>query len=161
MSRYGSGAKPLRAMTLALFLLALLVGCDDHPDALPARGDWRIVNYWAIWCAPCRAEVPELNELDRLTNITVLGVNFDGKQGAALRSDADELGIRFVVLETDPGTRLGIARPNRLPTTLLINPRGQLIRALLGPQTRASLLDALRQAGADLTEPLVTSENDV
>ena len=27
------------------------------------QGRWLIVNYWAEWCAPCRTEIPELNEL--------------------------------------------------------------------------------------------------
>ena len=160
MSRDGNVAVPHRALTLAVFLLVLLAACGDQTDTLPARGNWRIVNYWAIWCAPCRAEIPELNELDHLPDIAVLGVNFDGKRGAALRSDAEELGIRFALLETDPGTRLGIERPSKLPTTLLISPQGQLSRALLGPQTRASLLDALKQAGAELSESGVSRQTE-
>ena len=38
-------------------------------------GEWVVVNYWATWCAPCRAEMPELSELhEQREDITVLGL---------------------------------------------------------------------------------------
>ena len=63
-------------------LLALSVmSCEDQPVALPEQGHWRIVNYWAVWCGPCREEIPELNRLHEETDLVVFAVNYDGKQG--------------------------------------------------------------------------------
>ena len=54
----------------ALLLCLALAGCAetardtlDPPilDAPIADGRWLVINYWAIWCAPCRDEIPELN----------------------------------------------------------------------------------------------------
>jgi thiol-disulfide isomerase/thioredoxin len=119
--------------------ILLLQGCGENSSALPGAGQWRVVNYWAIWCTPCREEIPELNALDRHTELQVYAVNYDGKKGDALRSQAAELGIAFALLEEDPGTELGIERPRVLPTTLLITPQGQVSDTLVGPQTRESL----------------------
>ena len=42
------------------------------------EGRFQIVNYWAIWCAPCKHEIPELQALhDDYENVSVFGVNFD------------------------------------------------------------------------------------
>ncbi|MDG2460816.1 MAG: TlpA disulfide reductase family protein [Luminiphilus sp.] len=115
-------------------------GCDQTQPSLPGSGQWRVVNYWAIWCTPCREEIPELNALSRDTSLVVLSVNYDNKQGDTLREHASELGIEFRVLEQDPGPMLGIDRPRVLPTTLLINPQGAITDTLIGPQTQETLL---------------------
>jgi len=106
-------------------------------------GRWLVVNYWATWCAPCRVEVPELNELNQRPEIAVVGVNFDGVVGAALSDQAVALGIEFPVLVADPRERWQVELPSVLPTTLLINPDGELAEVRRGPQTAAALLSAM------------------
>ena len=66
-----------------------------------------VLNYWAEWCAPCREEIPELNELrqqgsERGVEIRVLGVNYDGLQGADLDAVMQRMEIEFPVLVDDP-----------------------------------------------------------
>jgi thiol-disulfide isomerase/thioredoxin len=126
---------------------AALVACAPAAPPLspgvldaPALGDrWLVVNYWAIWCAPCREEIPELNLLALRGLVDVYAVNFDEVQGDALLAQAAELDIQFPLLASDPGTRLGIARPTVLPTTLILTPEGALATRLIGPQTLESL----------------------
>lgn len=105
------------------------------------HGRWVVINYWAIWCGPCRREIPELNALQRAHEgaLQVLGVNFDNPPAEVNRAQADELGIDFPVLESDPGPSLGATPPNVLPVTLIVAPDGTLAHELVGPQTRESL----------------------
>lgn len=133
-----------RLACIALCTLCFL-GCNEQNAALPGTGQWRIVNYWAIWCVPCREEIPELNAINRETELTVFAVNYDGQQGEALRAQADELGIAFALLEQDPGPGLGIERPRVLPTTLLVSPNGEVTDTLAGPQTRETLVAVWHQ----------------
>jgi thiol-disulfide isomerase/thioredoxin len=128
---------PLRSHWL---MLVILTGCQNDAAVLPDAGEWRVVNYWAIWCTPCRAEIPELNAVHRETALRVLGVNFEGQTDELLASQAAELGITFPLLEKDPGPSLGQARPRVLPTTWLVNPQGVVTDTLVGPQTRESIL---------------------
>ena len=121
-------------------LLLVLTHCGQKDTTLPDAGEWRVVNYWAIWCGPCREEIPELNALHQDSALTVFAVNYDGQQGELLIQQAAELGITFELLEQDPGPDLGIERPRVLPTTLLINPAGIVTDTLVGPQTQESLL---------------------
>ena len=128
----------MKRLLCCITALLSLWGCESDP--LPGNGQWRIINYWAIWCAPCREEIPELNELDRNTELVVLAVNYDGKTGDELASQAAEMGITFALLEQDPRAKLSVARPKVLPTTLLVSPDGQVTDTLVGPQTREGLL---------------------
>lgn len=100
-----------------------------------------LINYWAIWCAPCRKEIPEFNQLleERGDNIAVLAVNFDGSQGQQLRDEIDKLGIEFPSLLEDPRDLWGLEPVQVLPETLVIGRNGQLLHRLIGPQTKESL----------------------
>ena len=71
-----------------VFAAVWLQGCDQPADELPGVGQWRVVNYWAIWCTPCREEIPELNALNDSTELMVFAVNYDGQTGEALLSQA-------------------------------------------------------------------------
>jgi len=136
-------------MTLALCLAA----CGER-DTSPAddgltdlQGEWILVNYWAQWCRPCIQEIPELNAFDkRHSDVSVVGVNFDGASGEDLKEQERRLGVAFPTLQTDPAAELGITRPAVLPTTLLVNPKGEVAATLVGPQTEESLQEALATA---------------
>lgn len=141
---------------LAVLLACLACACTDSELVYhdmngkevrfgDLRGHWVAINYWAIWCEPCRKEIPELNRLAKKENgrITLLGVNFDLPQGEPLRRQATALGIEFKVLVEDPSEQLGYERPDVLPATYLVGPDGQFVRALIGPQTASSVLAAI------------------
>ena len=106
---------------------------------------WLVINYWATWCKPCIEEIPELNLFaqQHSDKVRVFGVDFDLSQGQQLSDNIAKLSIQFPVLTTDPAVALGYPRPGVLPTTLIINPDGKLERTLIGPQTTASLLQAI------------------
>ena len=127
-----------------VFLTGLaLLGCSSEPAGI-VPSQWNVVNYWAIWCKPCREEIPELNQLNQIENVVVLGVNFDGKVGEALISDAGDLGIDFDIID-DPAAYLNISRPSVLPTTLVLSPEGTLVATLVGPQTAESIMAHIDQ----------------
>lgn len=128
----------------SLLTILLLTGCSTD-EGLPGGGTWRVINYWAIWCTPCREEVPELNRLATHDDITLMGVNFDAKQGADLAEDIEALKIRFPTIN-DPSSELGITRPDKLPTTVIVTPQGEVARVLVGPQTEDAILASLKKA---------------
>ena len=133
---------------LLVLVFFLTTGCDGgQRQSLPAEGQWRLVNYWALWCTPCREEIPELNLVNNAPDITVFGVNYDDQKEPALSQQRSEMGIRFANLLQDPAASLGISLPNVLPTTLIINPEGTLVATLKGPQTAQSLNQLLVELG--------------
>ncbi len=105
-------------------------------------GDERVVfiNYWAVWCGPCIAEMPELAEFSRAfaERAVVYAVNFDGVSEQKLQSDIDTLGVEIPAIILDPQPELGFERPQVLPTTYVFQ-GGELRETLVGPQTLESM----------------------
>lgn len=131
---------------VCLGVLLSLLACSENISTAPQprleelRGQWVVINYWAQWCKPCIEEIPQLNALDaQYTQVTVLGVNYDGASGTELEQQRQQLGVAFASLEVDPAVQLGTSKPVVLPTTLILNPAGQLVTTLIGPQTLESL----------------------
>jgi thiol-disulfide isomerase/thioredoxin len=110
-----------------------------------ARGKWLLINYWAEWCKPCIEELPALNRFQQQhrDRVLLLTVNYDGAQGASLQQQIAKLGIELPVLIEDPAPRLGVPRPDALPTTLVFDRDGKLHQTLQGAQTLATLSAAI------------------
>lgn len=150
----------LRKYSVVIFALLLAAcgpqqpfGVDQHGVEIPRSlldEQWLVINYWAIWCAPCRKEIPELNELHHQLHsqgVRVLGVNYDQLQGEALLADSQQLGIEFPVFSSDPATYFKLPATQGLPTTYIVNQQGQLVAQLRGEQSKTSILAALNKTG--------------
>ena len=154
------GAKRLSASMRSvgvILLVGLLAGCGgtkldtlDEPalDWGAQRGEWVFINYWAVWCTPCRKEIPELN---RFEEGRVLGVNYDNPDLTTLRQQTRDMGIEFTQLVADPAQLLGYDRPNVLPATFVFDPDGVYRGVMVGPQTHESL-SAWLQPGVEVTQ---------
>lgn len=141
----------LTRIGIAILTLSTLLSCQPKPSMQDSegagfslsdfRGSWVFINYWAVWCKPCLEEVQALNQLDAIQDIVVIGYNYDAPPLDKLRRQMQKLDIDFKVTVTRPDSLLGReAWPTVLPTTLLINPKGEWVQTLTGPQTVESLL---------------------
>lgn len=112
-------------------------------SALELRGRPAIVHYWASWCGPCREEAPELVRLDRALGerARLVGVDWSDDPGRG-RAFARRHGWSFPNLADPRGASGNGVRG--LPTTLIVDGDGRIVRTLVGPQTSAGLLGALR-----------------
>ena len=139
----------------------LLAGCGEDygidqdgrkVTAESLEGQWLLINYWATWCAPCRAEISEFNQLAAQLKgqpVQVLGVNFDGLQGAELSKASANLGIAYRVFAQDPAAHWQLPRSEVLPVTYIVGPNGVLRERLLGEQTAVGLQAKLAQLQKD------------
>lgn len=152
-----------RSAWVALSSVLAACSADTTPLADGTHADWShwrdrpiVLNYWAEWCAPCRHEIPELNALHREraeTGTVILGVNYDGITGERLTSLVQRMHIEFPVLVEDPIHRWDYARPEVLPTTVIVGSDGEVQEILVGPQTRDSIRTALRSDAPDEGPP--------
>ncbi|HEV3090135.1 MAG TPA: TlpA disulfide reductase family protein [Candidatus Cybelea sp.] len=114
------------------------------------RGSIVVMNLWASWCPPCRAEMPDLQQLAKANahrGVAVVGVN-EGESPQKARAFADALQIRFPIW-LDSNERYGlIYAALGLPTTVIVDRRGIVMRGFDGPltleQMRAAVADAMR-----------------
>ncbi len=122
------------------------------------RGKIVLVNFWATWCAPCRAEMPDLEAVyqQERDSLVVLSVNVEGvsiDDARRLASDfRDELGLTFpIVLDSPNGDVFQQYKLKGLPDSFFIDQNGILRDVQFGPMNRATILkklEATRRPGS-------------
>ncbi len=111
-------------------------------DEADSSEPWTIVNYWSLWCEPCREEIPELNKLHeelKSSNVIVVGINFDEDPYDETLKIARQMGIEFPVWTTEKVRELQLSPPFVLPTTYILSPSNEVKARLVGVQDRRSL----------------------
>lgn len=111
-------------------------------------GEWLIVNYWSEWCAPCRIEIPTLNELSEYlaaSNVSIVGINFDEDPRDATLEIAEELGVIFPTLNKAEVKALALRPPDVMPTTYILAPNNEVAAKLVGMQSRDDILNELKR----------------
>ena len=104
-----------------------------------------ILNFWATWCIPCVAELPELDHLAATTQFTVLAVSADRTGATAVRPFATAHNLTHATLLLDPHTAAVQAlRVEGFPTTLIIGADGTLHGRLEGPAAWGGAANVLR-----------------
>jgi len=145
--------------TLPQFQLA------DRAGQMRSLQDWPdqalIVNFWATWCAPCRREIPLLQQLQRDhagEGFQVIGIAVDFRD--KVLAYADEMKIDYPLLigeqeALDAAAAFGMTTVG-LPFTVFSDRRGRIVTAHLGELTAAEadlILDAVRRVDAGETTP--------
>ncbi len=92
------------------------------------RGEVVMINFWATWCAPCRQEMPLLEDLfSRYERVgfTLLGVNIDDDPRRAMAM-AQELGVTFPVLFDSTKDVSKLYEVNAMPVTVILDREGSV-----------------------------------
>lgn len=110
------------------------------------RGKVVILNFWASWCPPCKAEMPELEQASREytqgSEVVLLTVNLtDGARetAAKARQYIEENRYSMPVLLDTSGKAADDYNINSIPTTIIIDKQGNIWTRLSGPTTKAAL----------------------
>ena len=101
-----------------------------------------LVNVWASWCVPCRAEHPVLTRLAR--EVPVFGFNYKDKPEDARRFLV-ELGDPYRRIGTDPSGRVGIDwGVYGVPETYVVDAEGRIRHRHVGPLTDRVVAETIR-----------------
>ena len=98
------------------------------------KGKWILVNYWATYCPPCRAEIPDIEAFYRKnkSKFMVLGMDAGGTDDASIIAFKKELGISYPLIPAQDSTLLAFGVVMAIPTSYIINPQGEIIDKYVG-----------------------------
>ena len=103
-----------------------------------SSADWKgkvvLVNFWATWCPPCLAEIPDLIALQNKyrDQLVVVGISEDEISPEVVKQFADERKINYPIAMTTPALQERFTGIVALPTTFVLDPDGRIAYKRVG-----------------------------
>lgn len=135
-------AKPIEGFPAPSFTLPDLSGKNVTLKNVTAKNKVTLINFWATWCAPCRAEIPDFVKLYTKYSsqgLNVLAVNLRDKP-RAVSTFAKKAGMRFPVLMDTNGKIGDLYQIFSIPSTFIIDQKGT-IRSVIKGSTNFKTLE--------------------
>jgi thiol-disulfide isomerase/thioredoxin len=104
---------------------------DGKPLSLAAaRGKVVLLNFWATWCGPCRAEIPDLIALQQKykDQLQIIGLTVDDDDAATIKQVVAEEHINYPVAMASPEVRLQYGGIAALPTSFMVDAQGRVVQ---------------------------------
>jgi thiol-disulfide isomerase/thioredoxin len=94
------------------------------------KGKVMLLNFWATWCGPCRAEIPDLVELQNKykDQLQIIGLVVDDDDQDAIKKFVGEFGINYPVAVATDELRTDYGGIPALPTSFLLDAEGRVVQ---------------------------------
>ncbi len=99
------------------------------------KGKVIILDFWATWCPPCRAEIPHFNKLHQIYSdkgLAVVGISVDEGGKNVVKPFVEEFKIPYPILLGNEKVARDFGGIRGIPTTFIINKNGEIIKKLVG-----------------------------
>ncbi len=143
-SSHASGPSALAGTAAPVFAL------NDDSGATVSLQQYRgrivLMNLWASWCPPCRAEMPDLQRLSQqyaAAGLVVVGVN-EGESPERARAFAQSLRIRFPIWIDDQQRYGRLYAALGMPTSVIIGRDGNVVKGFDGALTLSEMQAAVK-----------------
>jgi thiol-disulfide isomerase/thioredoxin len=112
-----------------------LTTLDGKPLTLAdGRGKVILLNFWASWCGPCRAEIPDLIELQKRykDNLEIIGLVVDDDDAGEIKKVVEAEGINYIVALASDEVRMQYGGIAALPTSFVLDAQGRVVQKHIG-----------------------------
>jgi peroxiredoxin len=117
-----------------------------------------MLNFWGTWCPPCRKEIPDLVNLQtkyKADGLEIVGITLNSGSATEIKKFADGKNMNYTILtdfgndETHTVTNLygqAVGSPiSSIPTTLIIDREGYIVKGYLGPRSEEVFYNDLKE----------------
>jgi peroxiredoxin len=122
-------------------------------DLVSFKGQVIVLEFWATWCAPCREEIPLLNQIYKVykeKGVVVIGISLDRKPPQEVKKFLDQLQVEYTNVMGDEQTfekysQMANLGPIRgIPATFVIDRQGQICQRYMGLTEKRILEEAIQ-----------------
>jgi thiol-disulfide isomerase/thioredoxin len=116
------------------------------------RGKVVLINFWATWCPPCRAEIPDLIALQEKykDRLQIIGISEDEVSPAVVKRFADEHQMNYPIVMTSPELEKMFPGVSALPTSFIVDRQSRVVQKHVG-MLRAGITEQETRALAGLS----------
>jgi cytochrome c biogenesis protein CcmG, thiol:disulfide interchange protein DsbE len=108
------------------------------------KGKVVLINFWASWCSPCKAEMPAIQatyQTYKDQGLVVLGINAtDQDEADAARQFAQAEGLTFPLLADVSGTTFQLYQVQALPTSFFVDRQSKIVSVVVGGPMAEALI---------------------
>ncbi|MBT2573594.1 TlpA family protein disulfide reductase [Bacillus sp. ISL-51] len=125
----------------AVFMMKTIEGDDI---SIPNKGRKTILHFWTSWCPPCKKELPQFqtyyenHHSDQVSLVTVNLVNAEQNK-QAVQNFINQHHLTFPIVLDSRGELMKEYRIITIPTSFLLNEKGEIEKTVVGPMTAAQL----------------------
>lgn len=129
-------------------------GLDGEELTTAHPGKVVVINVWGSWCAPCRAEAPELQQAheESADRAVFIGIDTRDPDPAPARAFVRSFGISYPSIHDPDGRTLlefsGELPPSGIPSTLVIDAEGRVAARVIGVVNKTTLLGLIEDTAA-------------
>jgi peroxiredoxin len=112
------------------------------------KGKVIILNFWATWCPPCRAEIPDFIELSNKYNkkgLVVIGVSLDKSGVNTVKQFMDSQKINYPIIMGNSKVTRDYGGIRGIPTTFIIDRKGNLRKKFQGLRSKKVFEDEIKK----------------
>ncbi|MFC7061980.1 redoxin domain-containing protein [Halobacillus seohaensis] len=111
------------------------------------RGEKVMINFWATWCPPCRAEMPDMEKFHQNEDVEILAINLTSTESSLgdVEEFVEEFNLSFSILK-DEGSEVATKYEiNPVPTSVFIDEEGRVQSVMMGAMNYDMMLQRLEE----------------